>query len=36
LATGPVIVLAAAAVFAVSLVFAPHRGLLARWREHQP
>jgi manganese/zinc/iron transport system permease protein len=33
LATGPVIVLAAAAVFAVSLIFAPHRGLFGKWRE---
>lgn len=35
LATGPVIVLAAAAMFAASLVFAPCRGLLARWREER-
>jgi len=33
LATGPVIVLAAAAAFAVSLVCAPRRGLLARRRD---
>jgi len=33
LATGPVVVLAAAAIFAVSLVFAPRRGLLARRQE---
>lgn len=33
LATGPVVVLAAAAIFAVSLVFAPQRGLLARRQE---
>jgi manganese/zinc/iron transport system permease protein len=33
LATGPVVVLAAAAIFAVSLVCAPRRGLLARRQE---
>jgi len=32
LPTGPVVVLVAAGLFAVSLVVAPRRGLLARWR----
>ena len=32
LPTGPVVVLVAAGCFAVSLVAAPRRGLLARWR----
>jgi manganese/zinc/iron transport system permease protein len=33
--TGPVIVLCAAALFGVSLVFAPRRGLLSRWRHRR-
>lgn len=35
LPTGPVTVLAATALFAVSLVFAPRRGVLAKWIRHR-
>ncbi len=35
LPTGPVIVLFAAAIFGISLVFAPRRGLLWRWRHRK-
>lgn len=35
LPTGPVIVLFAAVIFAVSLIFAPRSGLLSRWRHRQ-
>lgn len=33
--TGPVIILAAAAIFAISLLFAPRRGLIARGRQER-
>lgn len=35
LPTGPVIVLFAAAIFAISLIFAPRGGLLSRWQQRQ-
>lgn len=35
LPTGPVIVLFAAAIFGISLVFAPRSGLLSRWRHRR-
>jgi len=35
LPTGPVVVLVAAGCFALSLLLAPRRGLLARWRRRR-